>query len=152
MFSIKACFVGFIFKKIVPIIKNQAVNLHTNGIMNRQRGYRFVVVLLLMLPLTIYSQQQLPLSAQKMPHTSPIFSVTNAAGRYRLDFLQEMTKDGRCRLNTQPFNIISSNFYTNHFGFFCRQELRFEKQTDIPLRVRLGSLEYVNKIERKGIQ
>ena len=143
---------GFIFKKIVPIIKNQAVNLHTNGIMNRQRGYGFVVVLLLMLPGRIYSQQQLPLSAQKMPHPSPIFPITNVAGGHRLDFLQEMTKDGRFCVNTQPFNIINSNFYTNHFGFFCRQELKFEKQTDIPLRVRLGSLEYVNKIEGKGIR
>ena len=141
---------GFISKKIVPIIKNQAVNLHTNGIMNRQRAYRFVVVLLLMLPAIIYSQQQLPLFAQKMPHISPFFLAFDGVGRDRVHFLQEVEMGGKSPANTQACKIINSNFYTNHVGFFCRQELKFEKQTDIPLRLRLGSLEYVNKIEGKG--
>jgi len=141
--------VGFISKKIVPIIKNQAVNLHTNGIMNRQRVYRFVVVLLLMLPARIYAQQQLPLFAQKMPH-KPVFPTYNSVSRYPVSFFQDIPTAQRFPVNMEPFNIINCNFYTSHFGFFCRQELKLEKQTDIPLRVRLGSLEYLNKMEGKN--
>jgi hypothetical protein len=32
---------------------------------------------------------------------------------------------------------IPANFYTKSFGFFCKQELKFQKQF-FPLRVRLG--------------
>ncbi|HJW16007.1 MAG TPA: hypothetical protein VJ499_02755 [Flavisolibacter sp.] len=45
--------------------------------------------------------------------------------------------------------VLPPNFYTNHLSFFCKKELQVQKTTAIPVFIRLGSKEYVDRLERK---
>ncbi|MEO8960266.1 MAG: hypothetical protein ABI325_00180 [Ginsengibacter sp.] len=50
---------------------------------------------------------------------------------------------------TQLTRIIPSDFSTCRYGFFCKQEMKIEKAINLPLRVRLGSLQQCNYYEGK---
>ncbi|MBK9487115.1 MAG: hypothetical protein IPO01_18600 [Chitinophagaceae bacterium] len=52
-------------------------------------------------------------------------------------------------LNSLSHSVIAADFYTCNFGYFCKKELQFEKATKIPLRFRLGSLQYNDYLEGK---
>lgn len=47
-------------------------------------------------------------------------------------------------------HFIPSNFATCNYGFFCKQELKLEKQTRIPIKFRLANMEYSNWLEGKS--
>jgi len=47
------------------------------------------------------------------------------------------------------FAGISGSYYTNHLGIICKAELQLQKKTSLAIRLRLGSLDYVNWMEQK---
>lgn len=53
-------------------------------------------------------------------------------------------------LSSRHMFPLSPSYYTNTIGFFCRKELQVEKAVKLPLRFRLGSLEYLDRLEGKG--
>jgi hypothetical protein len=49
-----------------------------------------------------------------------------------------------------PINArLAPDFILQQWGIICVGEYRFEKKTGLPLRFRLGSLDYVNRLEGK---
>jgi hypothetical protein len=51
-------------------------------------------------------------------------------------------------LKDAPF--LSADYYAKQLGFFCKQEIKFDKVTKIPFRFRLGSVEQCNWLEGKS--
>jgi hypothetical protein len=46
-------------------------------------------------------------------------------------------------------DFVSKNYYDAQLGFFCKKELQLEKITTVPIRFRLGCVDYVNWMEGK---
>jgi hypothetical protein len=126
--------------------------------MRRQRVYRFVVVLVLIFPGKIFSQQLSPRIAQISPHASQLFwgsSLKLSTG----DFNKLIDRDEFFRVGIRLGSSVQapstleffdySKSYLSQLGFFCQKEYQFERKTFLPLRFRLGSLAYVDKLEGK---
>jgi hypothetical protein len=47
-------------------------------------------------------------------------------------------------------NTLPANQYTKMIGFFCKKELELEKALKVPVRFRLGSVAYTDKMENKN--
>ena len=132
--------------------------------MRRQRVYWFVVVLVLIIPGKIFSQQVSPRIGQISPHTSGVFCCSplktstdlfnNFLDRNKV-FKTNAEVNLRLPSTTESINAVVtqqclySASYVSHVGFFCQKEYQFERSTSIPLRLRLGSLEYVDRMEGK---
>ena len=48
-----------------------------------------------------------------------------------------------------PKPFLSPQFYSSQLGFFCKQEIKFDKISKIPFRFRLGSVEQCDRLEGK---
>jgi len=104
-------------------IKNQAVNLQTKEIKVGQRISNLLVVFLLMLSGKIFAQQK------------PDTVLPNKAFAYNHNEIR--------------ITSITPDFYIKNLGIVCKHEMILQKKTSIPFRFRLGSLEYVNRMEGK---
>ncbi|MBS1597133.1 MAG: hypothetical protein JST75_02835 [Bacteroidetes bacterium] len=71
------------------------------------------------------------------------------------DFKNGTTTE-KINLISTPINRVSlrstipPDYYVHTLGFFCKREWEFEKKVHVPLRIRLGSLEYCNYLEGKS--
>jgi hypothetical protein len=155
--------------------KNNAVNVKRNILKPSQRLYFFLVAWFLTFSVEIFSQEKFPI----IPHYGQINAsrpwervVCDVSGwnnrllsqyegssgktpfiRLPIHYntLQNFQFEGQIRHDMKNAVYISSLIpsYINSLGFACKKEWQLEKITSIPFRFRLGSLEYVNWMERK---
>jgi hypothetical protein len=46
--------------------------------------------------------------------------------------------------------VLPQNFYNQHLGFFCKKEAVLQRRTSFNLFIRLGTKEYVDRMEGKA--
>ena len=56
---------------------------------------------------------------------------------------------GITSISNKPQLSVSPGFYAANLGFFCKQEIKFEKATKIPFKFRLGSVQQCDWMEGK---
>src|SRR6476646_9211495 len=108
--------------------------------MKSQRLYQFLVVLMLILPARIFSQQQMPLFAQKTPHIkSPgnFNARENQNNSHRSYPFINNEVQRPFTLTPFPFRVevievMNANFAIQNLPFFCKKEFLFEKNTSVP--------------------
>lgn len=49
-----------------------------------------------------------------------------------------------------PIRLVPEDTYSKSLAFFCKREWELEKKTGVPMKFRLGSVDYVNTLEGKN--
>ena len=78
----------------------------------------------------------------------PFFKVEPKFGKLPVTAPEQGDRTPSLRISPF-FSVIPMNFYTQHLGVMCKQELAVEKATKIPFRFRLGSVQQCNYLEGK---
>lgn len=118
-----------------------------------QRKKSFLVVCFSILTASVAAQVRPPFAVDKIiftPNFTPVFAISRPlAGAGSWQPPPNPASSPQISFSSLRDNILQGSYYAEHLGFFCKKELSIEKTTRLPLRFRLGSLEYVNKLEGK---
>jgi hypothetical protein len=145
-----------LFEKIGYSHKNRAVNLHTNMKIAAKRNIPFIVALaLIILNSSIQAQESPSIKGRGLPQSlvfkaRPVAALEGGQGIFKPPaalFRPNPSEEGPGPASLKPGLPI--DFYYQHLGFVCRMEWSFEKNSHLPIKFRLGSLEYVNFLEGK---
>ncbi|MBK6937566.1 MAG: hypothetical protein IPH18_12265 [Chitinophagaceae bacterium] len=121
----------------------------------QQRNTFFLVVLLLMFQGITFGQSQPSFKAKSgVPNFDTVYYKGYWSGSKWLRLSKPNLQS--CADSLAPkepalflLKTLPQYYYTNQSGFFCQKELQLDKITTVPIRFRLGSVEYVNWMEQK---
>lgn len=120
-----------------------------------QRNFFIVVVCILLFNRASYAQHK---SVENFPafftNLSPYQYNTNfkSTNKFYQSPRPSIKNNSNFFIKTtsqSPVYSVAPDYYCKSLGFFCQQELKFEKATAIPLRFRLGSVTYTDYLEQK---
>ena len=135
--------------------KNNAVNLRTNQQRLAQRSHKLIVVLsILFLPLFSRGQETSGLDQPgKIKGVMERKNLKKPLKTYRFSSLyvleSRLGRANQLEPKADCYFSLSPGFYVQCLGYFCKQEIKLEKITSIPIRFRLGGFDYVNWLEQK---
>lgn len=114
-----------------------------------ERRFYFVVVLIFLLNGEIFAQEK---NVENFPEFRTILPFKDHFNPEKKIAISALLKQGERVFSNQaffsgrPLFLLQPNIPQT---FFCKKEWQFEKATSIPLRFRLGSLEYTDYLEKK---
>jgi hypothetical protein len=81
-----------------------------------------------------------------------VIHAQNAVDSSKQKLLPLLTANNNIVFVKQPTiqNSLPGNFYSRRLPFFCNKELQVQKRIGFPLKFRLGSVEYCDKLEGKN--
>lgn len=97
-----------------------------------------LIILLCTLSALSYSQNKFDYKQNIKPSLLRSFDIKS-------DSLASLNLSAKTNIKKQNYN----HFYQAHLGLFCKFENDILKSANIPVRMRLGSTEYVDELEQK---
>lgn len=84
--------------------------------------------------------------AQPTPYKATNLSSIHLANKYTANTFYLKTPTAQ----PDAITTVPGSFYADNLGFFCAGERQLEKATRLPLRLRLGSVQYTDQMEGKN--
>jgi hypothetical protein len=120
-----------------------------------KRNRRFIVAFLgIILTNSLHAQKLLlgassPVQFSFVAGSIAIEEFTPYGTAFQLKTFSGLTYPVDAKGNYHGLRPLSADYYQKNMGIICKMEWSFEKNFHVPLRFRLGSLDYVNHLEGK---
>lgn len=96
-------------------------------------------------------------SAQVRLIVGPLYPLTKSSKLWMADkkevfspvYLSSFQVPDSMQNRTVKSPLKPNDYYDQHFGYFCKKEWNWEKQTQLPVKVRLGSYQEAQRLEGK---